>query len=245
MRVAYDLHLHSCLSPCGSDDMTPANIAAMAALAGYSLIALTDHNTARNCRAAAAAAAENGLAFVPGMELTTVEEAHILCLFRSVEAAEEFGKYVYERLPDVKNRPEFFGNQYIMNELDEVTGEEPRLLLSATGIGTYDAAALVREFDGVALPAHIDRDSFSIISNLGFYDERMGFGAVELSRTANVRELYELHSQLRGMGCIFNSDAHSLEAMPDPEHTLELEELSAAAVVDAIAAGRLSERIEI
>ena len=245
MRVAYDLHIHSCLSPCGSDDMTPANIAAMAALAGYGLVALTDHNSARNCRAAAAAAAENGLAFLPGMELTTSEEAHVLCLFETLEGAEEFGRYVYQRLPDIENRPEFFGHQYIVDENDEVTGEEPRLLISATSIGTYEAAALVAGYGGVALPAHIDRSSFSVISNLGFYDEAMGFCAVEFSRSANLREMYEQHSELRGVRYIVNSDAHSLESMPDPEHRLELDRLDARSVIDAIVSGKSLQRMKM
>ena len=245
MTLKYDLHIHSCLSPCGSDDMTPANLAAMEALAGAELIALSDHNTTRNCRAAAKAAEENGLLFVPAMELTSAEEAHILCLLPDLDAAEEFDKYVYKHLPDIKNRPEFFGNQYLMDENEEIVGIEERLLISATDIGVYDAAALLRSFGGVAIPAHIDKDSFSVLSNLGFYEKSMGFTAVEVSPTGNVAELYELHSQLRGVPYLTDSDAHYLEHIPDAVNTITLPERSAKAVIEAILAGALEKRIEM
>ncbi len=109
MKLYYDLHMHSCLSPCGADDMTPSNIAGMAALAGQKIVALADHNTTKNCPAFIHTAQSNGLLALPAMELTTREEAHVLCLLPSLEAADEFDRYVYARLPDIKNRPEIFG----------------------------------------------------------------------------------------------------------------------------------------
>ena len=245
ITLKYDLHIHSCLSPCGSDDMTPTNLAAMEALAGAELIALSDHNTTRNCRAAAAAAKENGLLFLPAMELTSAEEAHILCLFPDLDAAEEFGEYVYKHLPDIKNRPEFFGNQFLMDENEEIIGTEEKLLISATDIGVYDAAALVRSFGGAAVPAHIDKTSFSVLSNLGFYDKSMGFTAVEVSPLGNVSELYELHSQLRGVPYLTDSDAHYLEHIPDAVNTITIPALTAAAVIETILAGALEKRIEL
>ena len=107
MNLAYDLHIHSCLSPCGDGDMTPANIAGMAALKGLDIVALTDHNTCRNCPAFMAAAAEYGLLAVPGMEINTSEEVHAVCLFPALEKALDFDTYVYDRLikfPDVYKR---------------------------------------------------------------------------------------------------------------------------------------------
>ena len=118
MRVYYDLHIHSCLSPCGDNDMTPNNIVNMSLLNGMDMIALTDHNSCKNCRAAVRAGEEAGVTVVPGMELTTSEEAHVVCLFPTVEQAEAFGDYVESRSPEIRNRPEIFGDQLIMDWQD-------------------------------------------------------------------------------------------------------------------------------
>ena len=142
MKLYYDLHLHSCLSPCGSDDMTPADLAAMCALAGLDVVALTDHNTAGNCAAFCRAAQRNGLLALAGMELCTREEIHMICLFPTVQAAEGFSRQVARRLPPLKNRPELFGHQYYMDEWDLVLGEERAMLLAAADIGVGEAGAL-------------------------------------------------------------------------------------------------------
>lgn len=127
-ELFYDLHVHSCLSPCGDENMTPANIAGMAALKGLELVALTDHNSCRNCPAFLAAARAQGIVGIPGMELTTSEEVHAVCLFPKLEQAMDFDRFVYEQLLKVKNRPEIFGKQQIYDENDSVCGEEPCLL---------------------------------------------------------------------------------------------------------------------
>ena len=116
IRVPYDLHIHSCLSPCGDAEMTPNNIAGMAYLGGLRAIALTDHNTGRNVPALMKAAEEYCLLVIPGMELTTSEEVHVVCLFPEIGQLLDFDRLVYERLIKVKNRPEFFGEQIVMNE---------------------------------------------------------------------------------------------------------------------------------
>lgn len=243
MKLKYDLHMHSCLSPCADDDMTPASMAGMSMLAGMDVVALSDHNTARNCGAFIKACSALGLLALPAIELTTSEEAHILCLLPTLEAALELDAYVYERLLPVKNRPEKFGRQLLMDADDKVLGEEERLLLNATSIGVYDVAALLQSFGGVAVPAHIDRDSFSIISNLGFMDRDMGFNIVELSRGADVKSLAAGHAELRGMPALVNSDAHRLCDMPDAEYMLEADERTAASVIDAIRLGRADKRL--
>ena len=121
-RYSYDLHIHSCLSPCADDDMTPANIAGMLSIAGIGLAALTDHNTCRNCPAFFKACRQYGIVPVAGMELTTSEEIHVVCLFPELETALEFGEYVHTRLMKIKNRPDIFGNQLIVDENDQVIG---------------------------------------------------------------------------------------------------------------------------
>jgi predicted metal-dependent phosphoesterase TrpH len=231
MRVYYDLHLHSCLSPCADADMTPRNIVNMAALAGCGVIAVSDHNSCRNCRAVLAAAKSSGLTALPAMELCTSEEAHILCLFADIAAAEAFSNAVYATLPDIANNAAIFGSQYIMDENDNIAAEEKKLLLTASGVGVYDAAALAREYGGVAVPAHIDRSSFSVLSNLGAIDAAMGFSTLELSRNAAVQAVAPLVEGFEQMRVIVNSDAHSLEAIPDAEYYWELPARPGAAEV--------------
>ena len=114
MNLYYDLHIHSCLSPCGDQDMTPANIAGMAAIKGLDVIAVTDHNSCKNCPAVLAAAREYGVLAIPGMEICTQEEVHAVCLFSELEAAMDFDDYVYQRLLPVENRPDIFGKQEII-----------------------------------------------------------------------------------------------------------------------------------
>ena len=151
-KVFYDFHLHSCLSPCGDNDMTPANIAGMAFVNGLSAIALTDHNTVLNCTALKNAAEQYGVTVLYGMELTTDEEVHTVCLFPDEKSAMEWNEYVYSKLQKIKNNPKIFGNQFIMNETDKILGEEEFLLINATNISFEDVFAQVYDLGGIALP---------------------------------------------------------------------------------------------
>ena len=232
MRVYYDLHMHSCLSPCGSDDMTPNNLVNMAALAGLQVIALADHNTTKNVPAAMKVGEHVGVLVVPAMELTTKEDIHVLCLLPSVEKAEGLRQYVYERLPQRKNRPKAFGHQYVMDENDEIIEEEPQLLAFGSSIGIYEVKALLESFDGLAIPAHIDRASYSLLGVMGLIDREMGFSLYETTRdcdTAALQEKYKFSGSF-----IANSDAHDLIAIADGEQTLEIEELTAEGVIQAL-----------
>ncbi|MCL2080973.1 MAG: PHP domain-containing protein [Oscillospiraceae bacterium] len=228
MRAFYDLHIHSCLSPCGDRDMTPKNIAGMAALCGLEVIAVADHNTCGHCPQVAQAAREQGLLAVPAMELTTSEETHILCFLPDLDAAREFSDYVYSKLPDIPNREDIFGEQLVLDGDDNPAGVERRFLLSATSISVYDVAALMREYGGAAVPAHIDRTSFSVLSNLGLWDFGWGF------RTYEVYARDRVFPELAGLRRISNSDAHALESMRDAENALDLDRLSARAVIDML-----------
>ena len=130
-KYYYDLHIHSCLSPCGDDDMTPNNIAGMAALKGLQVLALTDHNTCKNCPAFFAACKKQGIIPIAGAEVTTAEDIHAVCLFPSLEAAMNFDRLMDERRVRVANEPDIFGRQQIMDEEDNVIGEEKYLLINA------------------------------------------------------------------------------------------------------------------
>lgn len=237
MKLYYDLHIHSCLSPCGDKDMTPANIAGMAKLAGLSVVAISDHNTTRHCRAFSDCAKQYELLAVPAVEVTTKEEVHVLCLLPSLIAADDFDGYLYERLPDVKNRPDFFGEQLVMDCEDHLLAQEERLLTTATDISIYEIVALLEDYGGLAIPAHIDRTSNSVISNLGFVSKEMNFSVSEVTRRGNPVALGAENTALRGKPYITNSDAHYLTDIFDAAYYLEMESFTIQAALDAIKNG--------
>jgi len=231
MKYYYDLHLHSCLSPCGDMDMTPNNLVNMAKLLGLDVIALTDHNTSLNCEAAMKVGEEVGVLVIPGMELTTAEDIHAVCLFPTLEQALAFSAYVDEHRIKIRNKSEIYGRQVVMNENDEETGEIEHLLIPASFIGIGEVYAKAKEFGGICYPAHIDRDSLSILSVLGEIDPMCGFKTAELSDLSRLDELSEQHPILRDMHIITCSDAHYLENMRDAENTIDLPELTREAVI--------------
>ncbi len=213
MKYYYDLHIHSALSPCGDADMTPNNIVNMAKLNGLSVIALTDHNSCANVRATEKIAKNAGLIFLPGMELETAEEIHVLCLFSDVDSAEKFDNdQVRPALPQIKNNEEIFGRQQILDENDEETGTDPRYLINATSITIDKVGQLVDSYGGIAIPAHIDKTTKSLVSVLGMVDKNMGFKLLELSVNAP-DDYIKTQSFLKDENYfyMYNSDAHYLE----------------------------------
>jgi PHP family Zn ribbon phosphoesterase len=221
MNIYVDLHIHSCLSPCADNDMTPFNICAMAKIKGLQAIAVTDHNSARNLPAAHIAAKAHGLVLLPGMELTTREEVHLLAYFPTVEQAMAMGDFLYSHLPDIQNDPRLFGEQQIINEQDEVTGEESRLLISATELSLHNAAQEVKRFGGMAVPAHINRGANGLLMNLGFLPDDVCFSALEVAP-----QLPMSKDVLRGKIVLHSSDAHRLEDISEATYSLEATELS-------------------
>ncbi|MDD7613923.1 MAG: PHP domain-containing protein [Clostridiaceae bacterium] len=234
MKLYYDFHLHSCLSPCGDNDMTPYNLVNMAKLLGLDIIALTDHNSTQNCRAAMTVGESIGLTVVPGMELCTSEEVHVVCLFDDVNNAEAFSNYVLSTVPPVKNRPEIFGDQLIMNGGDGIVGKQELLLTTASGISIENAVETVGQYGGVCYPAHIDRSSYSVISNLGMITDEMNFAAVEMTENADQDEYRAKYPIIKDMPVFVSSDAHYLENMREAKHTIDIAENSAKAVVEQI-----------
>ena len=144
MKCAVDLHIHSCLSPCADDDMTPCNIAGMAYVKHLDCIALTDHNAAENLPAAALAAREMGVCLLPGIEVTSSEEVHILCYFPAVDPAVDFGRMIYDHLPPLPNNKRIFGNQMILGPEDEAQGELSKLLIQATDLSIVEIGRHLR-----------------------------------------------------------------------------------------------------
>lgn len=234
LSLTYDLHLHSCLSPCGDEEMTPANIAGMAAVLGLDVIALTDHNSSKNCPALMAAAREYGVLAIPGMELTTAEEIHAVCLFGRLEAAMDFDQYVYQRLLPFPNKEEIFGRQLIYDCQDQICGTIPNLLINSTEISFDGLWELVRSFDGVMFPAHIDKSSTSLLSSLGMIPPDSKFTTAEVKDLKRLHQLKREHPYLKQCRIISNSDAHYLEHIHEPELTLLAEEKSAEAVIQTL-----------
>lgn len=220
MQLYYDLHLHSCLSPCGSDEMTPADLAAMCALAGLQVVALTDHNTCGNCAAFCRAAQSRGLIALPGMELCTQEEIHVICLFPDPERAEDFSREIARHLPSFSNDPDRFGRQLYMDAWDGVLGEESAFLAGSTDIPLSQVPRMAAAWGGTAFPAHIDRPSFSLLGVLGLWDPELGFSTAELSRRCPPD--LPRRPDLAGLRLLTNSDAHALDQVWEAEHTLDL-----------------------
>ena len=230
--LTYDLHIHSCLSPCGDDDMTPGNIVGMAAIKGLDVIAVTDHNSCRNCPAVSALAREYGVLAIPGMEINTSEEVHAVCLFPELDQAMAFDAYVYDRLMKFPNNENIFGKQQLYDENDVCVGVEPNLLINSADISFEGLWELVDSFGGVMFPAHIDKSANSLIANLGFVPPDSRF------QTAEVKDLKKLHQVRKGNpyldSCriVSNSDAHYLEHIQEPELMIPVREKSVQAVID-------------
>ncbi|MBR4296440.1 MAG: PHP domain-containing protein [Clostridia bacterium] len=225
-RYRCDLHIHSCLSPCGDDDMTPGNIVGMSQLNGLQIVALTDHNSTKNCPSFYKIAKQNGLIPIAGMELTTSEDVHAVCLFRDLESAMDFGDFVGKRRFLIKNEPEIFGKQLIIDENDEVCGEEENLLINAADISLEDAFFEVLNRGGVCYPAHIDRSSNGIISMLGDFPPDPCFTAFELNDISALEgclEKFPVLSQ-RKLVHVVSSDAHYLTDISEEGFTIEIDD---------------------
>jgi len=216
MEYAYDLHIHSALSPCADDDMTPNNIAGMAAIKGLNIISVTDHNSCGNVRAVMECAKQYNITVVPGMEIETSEEVHVVCYFPNLDTALKMQDVVAGKMMGIKNNPQTFGNQYYMDEDDEVVGIEENLLVSATMMSFQEVFETVKKLDSIAVPAHIDRMSYSVISNLGFMPPDVDIYAVEITKN-NLENWKKDYSEFQ---IITNSDAHSLGNIAEKENFL-------------------------
>lgn len=222
-RYYYDLHIHSCLSPCGDDDNTPNNIAGMASLCGLNIVALTDHNSTANCPAFFEAAKRYGIIAVAGMELTTSEDIHVICLFETLENAMAFGERVKSLSVPIENRPDIFGLQQIMDGQDNIIAEEKNLLINATLISVEEAPTLVAQFGGICYPAHIDRQSNGIISVLGTFPSTPQFSCVEFHNGENANKYIQKYG-LQNKKIIVSSDAHNLGDMRDRQNYFDLDD---------------------
>lgn len=232
MLAFYDLHIHSSLSPCADEDMTPQNICGMARLKGLDVIAVTDHNAADSLPYMAVAAKGHGLLCVPGIEVTSREEVHLLGYFPSVQSALEAGAFFKSRLPKMKNRPDFFGAQTVYDLEDRPVHSEDALLIGATDQSILECFEVIRGLQGVCVPAHIDRGVNGLLSHLGFMPQEPVFGTLEIAG-----EVPQDDAAMKDKGFLRSSDAHQLGMISERRHTLSLPEMSIEAVLKALLNG--------
>lgn len=205
-----DLHVHTVLSPCAEIEMLPPLIVSEAKIRGIDLIAITDHNASANIEAVQKAALGSGITVLPGMELQTKEEVHVLCLFDTIDQIMEFQKLVDQQLPPIKNRPDFFGEQLVVDENGDFIRKEDQLLLTSTTFSLNEAYHFVDEIGGLFIPAHVNRKANGLLEILGFVPNDIPFLALELSRHISPEEAKEKYPQINIFEIIQNGDVHRL-----------------------------------
>ncbi len=208
--MLYDLHIHSCLSPCADDDMTPATIAGIAKLEGADIIAITDHNSAQNLPAAKVACDEYGLKLLPGIEVTTQEEVHVLCYFSLVETALKFSDMLYNSLIAIPYDEKIWGKQLIVDEHDDIKGSVSKLLSGPVELDIYEVKKRCEEHGGIAVPAHVDKDSTSLCSVLGFMPSDLDFDILEYKDSEKLNAFIEKNYLPKGKELLSSSDAHCI-----------------------------------
>jgi len=232
--VGIDLHIHSVLSPCGDWSMSPKNIIERVKKMNIGVIAITDHHMVENYPAISFWGERMGVLVIPGMEIQTSEEVHIVSLFEDYDTALKFQKDIFNYLPDTKNREEIFGVQVVVNEKDEVERIEERLLNTSISLNVTDTVKKIKEYGGIIILAHVDRPSFSIISNLGFIPKDLFFDFIELSNKTNHNKFISEHPELKDKKFLISSDAHYLEDIKEPKTFIYLEEFSKKAVFKSL-----------
>jgi len=208
-KLKADLHIHSCLSPCSDWAMSPRKIVQQSMDVGLDLIAICDHNSAENAGAAMREGARHGLQVLPGMEICSREEVHILALFDRLDLALEMQAYVYANLPG-ENNTKVFGFQVVANEKDEVIGENPRLLIGATRLGLHDIVKKTHMLGGINISCHVDRPAYGIINQLGFIPEDLNLDGLEVSYHIQLAEAAQTIPGIGNFSCVTASDAHYL-----------------------------------
>ena len=219
--VYYDLHIHSCLSPCAENDMTPGNIVGMAMLKGLNVVAITDHNSTLNCPAFFKFAGNFGIIPIAGTEITTTEDIHVLTLFESLEAAMDFNSFIESKRIKIKNNSAIFGNQYVVDDQDNVECEHEFLLINSIDVSVDDISDVVKNFSGIAIPAHVDKEANGIVSILGTIPDN-GFHSYEVFNSEKVDEISERFPITKNGKIITNSDAHYLWDINEKNNYIEL-----------------------
>ncbi|MEX1307416.1 MAG: PHP domain-containing protein [Eubacteriales bacterium] len=231
MKVYYDLHIHSALSPCADDGMRPRDIANMAKLKGLDIISVVDHVCGMNMAVAKEEAEAAGLLFLPGIEVTASNGTHLLCYFKTLESALAFSKIIYDSLPDGPSTAAYFGNQLVFNRDDEVCGEAVKPLAACTPYSIWEIIGLTMEYFGVVVPAHINREYQGILHTEGpTAMKEYNFTAVEVKTHLPID-----YGIIKGQKIIDNSDAHILYRINEATNWMTLTEKSVEAVFEYLA----------
>ncbi|MDM8533280.1 ATP-binding protein [Clostridiaceae bacterium HSG29] len=245
MKVYYDLHIHSCLSPCADNNMTPNNIVHMAMLKELDIIAITDHNSLLNVETAMKIGKECNIVVIPGVEVQTIEEVHMVCLFKDMSSAKLFNAILEKERIKIKNRKDKFGDQLIVDENDNVIAEKEELLLTSINISVKDLYLLVNKLDGAIFPAHVDRNYASIITNLGFIPDEYNFRYVEISKGVTSKKYLSDIAFKNKYYILRNSDAHNLGSINEPIYSIELEEKTIECFIDEIKRGSYMKELSL
>lgn len=221
-RVYVDLHIHSALSPCAEEEMTPNNIVNMAILKNLDMIAITDHNAINNVLPAISVAIDKPIKIIPGIEITTQEEAHLLAYFPTYEALETFYHQICQFLPDRNNRPDIFGQQLIFDDTDKIIGEDPRLLMNAVQLSFARLVTEIIRHQGAPVPAHVLRSSFSVYSQLGYMPKELPINTIEIGGSQGFATSDKVRAELKRFNHIVSSDAHCLANILERVFFIEL-----------------------
>ena len=216
----YDLHIHSCLSPCAEDEMTVNNIVNMSLVKDLEVIAICDHNSTKQLKTLQKVS-EGKIKVLYGVEIQTIEEVHILGYFSKYEDTIGLQKWLDEKLIKVKNKPKFFGNQYLVDEMDEVCGIEENLLISSVNASIHEVCDTIHRLNGVVVLAHVLHRKNSVMTQLGFIPKDLDYDGIEINFESDKEKLKERNSHLKeDVFWLVNSDAHQLVDIAEPEHQL-------------------------
>jgi len=240
-----DLHIHTVLSPCGDFSMAPKKIIERAKLNNIDIIAITDHHIVENYPAVKYWGDKMGIIVLPGMEIQTKEEVHVIGIFEDYIYALNFQEYIWKYLPDLKNDENLFGIQVVVNEKEEVERIEERLLSTSINISIENVIDMIRNERGISILAHVDKPVYSIISNLGFIPEFLYYDAIEISRNKSPEKFWQEYPYLRDKPLIISSDAHFINDIMMPMTFIGLNNFSWDGFKDAILNKNIRYKMEV
>ncbi len=229
-----DLHIHTQLSPCGSLDNSPQNIVYFAKEQGLDFIGIADHNTTRQASIVVEIGKQNGLTVFPGVEVNTKEEVHCVCLFPDVTPLAQMQNWLDERLPNMENKPEYFGFQVQVDANDNIVYSENRFLHAAIHASINEVCDYVHQLGGLFFPAHIDRRGNSLLRQLGMIPDNLNFDALEIFRATNEADIRSSLNLSKNIAVLKNSDAHYPYEIGRAYSLYELDALNFNAVRNAL-----------
>ncbi len=222
-RFRADLHVHTVLSPCGDLEMSPVNIVELAIQRKIDILGITDHNSTKHCALIKKLAAKKDIFVLCGAEVTTKEEIHCLTFFENLDTLTVFEEYLDQHITKVKNKPNLFGYQVVVDQDEKILEEVDHLLINATDQSIDQVEEKVHNLGGLFIPAHIDRPAYSLFSQLGFVPPDLKADALEVSKMYTISDFVKSHPELKGYTFIQSSDAHLPEQLGTRTTTFEIE----------------------